>query len=434
MSHAPGAGSPAHDENIIQQLHEGWRPLPTKTVFALALGGLRVRMMRSVVTMLSVVLAIAFLAYSGIANQLTTRLAQVSLDLYEFEPMSPERVEAAASEVLAFDLIGTMTQAEQGKLARRLGMHRYAEQEAELDKLGRNLIAATVTLTTAQQRLAEALADPDAIDTDPDVARREADAAQAEVVRIETRQAALRDHIDLARWLERGEVENGDEAALRARLVGRLRETKADAIDGLRQAAHLGAPQIALAARFVALCDAAGAGQPARELDELLSLDRRRRDARSLDSLLRRQGVNPRKQVEQGNPMDTWLIIMALVTCTVGIANAMLMSVTERFREIGTMKCLGAQDGLVVKLFLLESSFLGITGAAIGIVVGMLVGVLAAVLQFRSFGLTYFPLAESWRVILWSVVGGILLAVIGAVYPAFAASRMKPVDALRVDE
>ena len=43
---------------------------------------------------------------------------------------------------------------------------------------------------------------------------------------------------------------------------------------------------------------------------------------------------------------DIWLIIMSLIVCVVGIANSMLMAVTERFREIGTMKCLGALEDL----------------------------------------------------------------------------------------
>ena len=46
---------------------------------------------------------------------------------------------------------------------------------------------------------------------------------------------------------------------------------------------------------------------------------------------------------------------MSLLVCTVGITNSMLMAVTERFKEIGTMKCLGALDSFVVVLFMLES-------------------------------------------------------------------------------
>ena len=57
-----------------------------------------------------------------------------------------------------------------------------------------------------------------------------------------------------------------------------------------------------------------------------------------------------------------WLLGLALLVAFVGILNAMLMSVTERFREIGTMKCLGALDGFIVKLFLIESLFQGVVG------------------------------------------------------------------------
>jgi putative ABC transport system permease protein len=46
-----------------------------------------------------------------------------------------------------------------------------------------------------------------------------------------------------------------------------------------------------------------------------------------------------------------WIIILSLLVCVVGIVNAQLMAVTERFREIGTMKCLGALDRFVLRLF-----------------------------------------------------------------------------------
>jgi hypothetical protein len=65
-----------------------------------------------------------------------------------------------------------------------------------------------------------------------------------------------------------------------------------------------------------------------------------------------------------------WLAAMSLVVATVGIVNSMLMSVTERYKEIGTMKCLGALDSFIVRLFLLEAGLLGILGSALGALVG----------------------------------------------------------------
>ena len=85
---------------------------------------------------------------------------------------------------------------------------------------------------------------------------------------------------------------------------------------------------------------------------------------------------------------DKWLIIMSLIVCVVGITNAMLMSVTERFREIGTMKCLGALDHFVVILFLLESGFQGFAGA----LNGALIGLVASLLILASFlGISGIP-------------------------------------------
>src|SRR5262249_9292677 len=62
--------------------------------------------------------------------------------------------------------------------------------------------------------------------------------------------------------------------------------------------------------------------------------------------------VTARLQEQEAHARQIWLVVMSLVVCTVGISNSMLMSVTERFKEIGTMKCLGALDSFIVKLFL----------------------------------------------------------------------------------
>src|ERR1043166_551497 len=86
------------------------------------------------------------------------------------------------------------------------------------------------------------------------------------------------------------------------------------------------------------------------------------------------------KQRLEAHDRQLWLVTLSLIVCTVGIANSMLMSVTERFKEIGTMKCLGALDSFVVKLFLLEAGFLGVVASVMGWVIGytsiVLVGVI----------------------------------------------------------
>ena len=117
----------------------------------------------------------------------------------------------------------------------------------------------------------------------------------------------------------------------------------------------------------------------------------------------------------------------------VGISNAMLMSVMERFREIGTMKCLGALDSFILKLFLMESLFLGAVGTLIGVLLGI---ALTVVMLLRTYG------GQAWHHIpwgsLWAVTGasaaiGIAITAAAALYPAWRAARMEPVSAMRVD-
>jgi len=138
-----------------------------------------------------------------------------------------------------------------------------------------------------------------------------------------------------------------------------------------------------------------------------------------------------RLQEEQSKQM--WLIGLSLLVCVVGIANAMLMSVTERFREIGTMKCLGALDSFIVKLFLLESTFQGVAGTAAGIAIGFLLTLGLALLDYGGFVIDYFPAAGIVQSALYALVAGTVLSLIGALLPAYRAAKMEPVEAMRSD-
>ena len=130
---------------------------------------------------------------------------------------------------------------------------------------------------------------------------------------------------------------------------------------------------------------------------------------------------------------QTWLISLSLLVCVVGIANAMLMSVTERFREIGTMKCLGALDSFIVKLFLLESTFQGVAGTTAGIIIGFALTFLLGLLDYGGYVLDYFPLSKIAESAGYALVVGTSLSLIGAMLPAYRAAKMEPVEAMRSD-
>jgi ABC-type lipoprotein release transport system permease subunit len=129
-----------------------------------------------------------------------------------------------------------------------------------------------------------------------------------------------------------------------------------------------------------------------------------------------------------------WLIILSLTVAVVGIANAMLMSVAERYREIGTMKCLGALDSFIIRLFLLESVFQGTAGTLVGVVLGFLLIWGYTWVTYGWVTMQTFPAADSLKYGLLGFVLGFGLSVLGAILPALRAAKMQPVDAMRVEE
>src|SRR5688572_5545452 len=97
------------------------------------------------------------------------------------------------------------------------------------------------------------------------------------------------------------------------------------------------------------------------------------------------------QEIADARIQSRWLVGLALLVAFVGILNAMLMSVTERFREIGTMKCLGALDGFIIKLFLLESLFQGVVGTVIGVIVGLALSLVSVTASYGRFAWENVP-------------------------------------------
>lgn len=135
-----------------------------------------------------------------------------------------------------------------------------------------------------------------------------------------------------------------------------------------------------------------------------------------------------------GSAKERWIVILSLLVCTVGIINAQLMAVTERFREIGTMKCLGALDSFVLRLFVLEASMQGVVGSLLGAIIGAIIAILLAMTSYGWDTITFLPITDIGMSILYSIGVGFALSLIGVLYPALIAARMRPIEAMRVEE
>ena len=118
------------------------------------------------------------------------------------------------------------------------------------------------------------------------------------------------------------------------------------------------------------------------------------------------------------------IAIISLLVGGIGVMNIMLVSVTERIREIGLRKAVGARPRLIRRQFLVEASALGLAGGALGVLIGV---VAAAVVP--KFTDTRFILSANTSALALVIAVGIGVAF--GVYPATRAARLAPIDALR---
>jgi ABC-type antimicrobial peptide transport system permease subunit len=127
--------------------------------------------------------------------------------------------------------------------------------------------------------------------------------------------------------------------------------------------------------------------------------------------------------------MTTLLLIVAaisLVVGGVGIMNIMLVSVTERTREIGLRMAVGAQSSDILHQFLMEAIVLCLIGGAVGIGVGRATSMLVRMIK-------HWPTAVSVGAIVVAVAVSAMVGVLFGFYPAWKASRLDPIDALRYE-
>ena len=109
------------------------------------------------------------------------------------------------------------------------------------------------------------------------------------------------------------------------------------------------------------------------------------------------------------------------------------MSVTERIKEIGTLKCLGSRNIHVVEIFLFESVLLGMLGGLLG----SLIGYAFAVVSFlTTVGSQYLSGASAWAAagnILWCLGISVLLSLLASIVPVLMAAKIEPAAAMRYE-
>lgn len=133
--------------------------------------------------------------------------------------------------------------------------------------------------------------------------------------------------------------------------------------------------------------------------------------------------------------MTIFIKIMLVAIVLISVMNVMIMAVYERIREIGTIAAIGTMPGKILSMFVIEGFWLGIIGAVVGNIVGVAIIYILKMVKItfdfgRQTGLVLSPSVTVQDITMISLIV-IIVAVLGSLQPAFKASRMEPIKALR---
>ena len=119
---------------------------------------------------------------------------------------------------------------------------------------------------------------------------------------------------------------------------------------------------------------------------------------------------------------------ISLLVGSIGIMNIMLVSVTERTREIGLRKAIGAKRRDILMQFLLEAAMLSLVGGAIGLTGAWLVAYGISLIDLGGFRINA---VVSPLIVMAAVLVSVFVGLVSGIYPAMRAARLNPIDALR---
>lgn len=122
---------------------------------------------------------------------------------------------------------------------------------------------------------------------------------------------------------------------------------------------------------------------------------------------------------------------ISLLVAATSIFNVMMMSVTERIREIGILRSIGTQKTEVRKMFLYEAIILGVVGAGIGAIMSLMLGWLVVLIMVGST--KYFFTFQSLVYVPMAMLIGMAICIFSGVYPAWKAANLDPIEALRAE-
>ena len=125
--------------------------------------------------------------------------------------------------------------------------------------------------------------------------------------------------------------------------------------------------------------------------------------------------------------ISAWVIgIITVLGSSIALMNIMIVSVTERTREIGVRKSLGATQKTIAWQFFMETLLIGQMGGFLGIILGVLAG-------YGLSSLAHFAFTIPWMAIFSAVITSFIVALVSGLYPAIKASKLDPIEALRYE-